>query len=71
MTHECPINGCQVQVVAGKLMCVSHWYKVPQELRTLVWRTWNRGRGRGTPEHRDAMRAAIAAVNRQVSEVEG
>ena len=46
------------------LMCPACWYQVPKPIRAAVWRTWRRGAGAGTPAHRAAMTAAIAAVNR-------
>jgi hypothetical protein len=46
------------------LMCPRHWYLVPKPLRKAVWIAWRRGAGAGSPAHRAAMRAAIAAVTR-------
>jgi hypothetical protein len=65
MTHECPGPECTQQVDSSMLMCSSCWYRVPKPIRTAVWRTWKRGAGSGTPAHRAAMTAAIAAVNRK------
>jgi len=46
------------------LMCPRHWYLVPKPLRRAVWIAWRRGAGAGSPAHRAAMTAAIAAVSR-------
>jgi hypothetical protein len=46
------------------LMCPQHWHQVPKPIRAAVWRAWRRGAGAGTPAHRAAMTAAIAAVGR-------
>lgn len=44
-------------------MCRRHWYQVPKKLRDAVWITWQSGNGVGTPEHTDAVLAAIAAAS--------
>jgi hypothetical protein len=64
LTHECPAGLCTEQVDPDMLMCPRHWYQVPKPLRRAVWTAWHRGAGAGSPAHRAAMRAAIAAVNR-------
>jgi hypothetical protein len=47
-------------------MCREHWRQVPKPIRRAVWITWNRGVGQGTFAHAAAIRAAVAAVNRDV-----
>lgn len=37
MTQGCPIDGCTKSRGDGKLMCKSHWYKVPKDIRDRVW----------------------------------
>ena len=64
MTHECPGPGCTEKVALDRLMCPACWPRVPKPVRRAVWIAWNRGTGSGTPAHRAAMRAAIAAVSR-------
>lgn len=65
MSHHCPRNGCPVtDVPDDKLLCPNDWYLVPKPLRRAVWIAWRRGAGAGTPAHRAAMAAAIAAVSR-------
>lgn len=64
MTHQCPGPDCAEQVDPSVLMCPRHWYQVPKPLRRAVWVAWARGTGAGSPAHRAAMRAAIAAVSR-------
>jgi hypothetical protein len=44
------------------LMCRADWYRVPKTLRNDLWAAWDGGRGAGSPEHRDAMRAAIGSL---------
>lgn len=65
MSHECPATGCTKAVNAGMLMCQTHWYMVPGPLRSAVWAAWANGLGAGSAEHRQAIRAAIEAVNRK------
>ncbi len=60
-SHLCPVVGCRRHV--DRLMCSRHWYKVPKPLRDAVWVTWRSGEGIGTPEHTDAILAAIAAAS--------
>ena len=64
MTHECPVPVCAEQVDLDRLMCPGHWAQVPKPFRRAVWIAWNGGAGAGSPAHRAAMRAAIAAVSR-------
>jgi hypothetical protein len=61
-SHLCPAIGCRQHVSPDRLMCRLHWYQVPKRLRDLVWATWRSGAGVGTPEHTDAILAAIAAA---------
>ena len=65
--HDCPAGDCKARVAAHMLMCRPHWYMVPVRLRTAVWNAWDGGRGAGTPEHRDAIMAAIEAVKAKLS----
>jgi hypothetical protein len=62
--HQCPGPGCSRPVDHFMLMCPDCWRLVPKPIRRAVWIAWNRGAGAGTPAHRAAMRAAIAAVSR-------
>jgi hypothetical protein len=61
-THECPGHGCEAVVGAAKLMCPGCWGQVPGPLQREVYAAWDRGRGRGTLRHLQAMKAAIGAV---------
>jgi len=64
-THQCPARGCARPVPPGMLMCPADWRRVPKPLQRAVWAAWDDGRGQGTPAHRAACRAAIAAADRQ------
>jgi hypothetical protein len=61
-THQCPIDGCDVQVPPHLLMCRSHWRRVPKELQRRVYDTYANGTGLMTEEYEEARSAAIAAV---------
>ena len=68
MSHECPAKGCTQAVSPSMLMCRPHWYMVPRPLRNAVYSAWADGRGAGTPAHRAAILAAIAAVDRKLAQ---
>ena len=61
--HDCPARGCPQRVPDHMLMCRPHWYMVPKTERQAVWAAWDGGSGAGTPEHQDAIRAAVKSVN--------
>lgn len=60
--HGCPATRCTRRVGSGMLMCRPHWFMVPRLQRDAVWDAWRRA-GAGSPAHRDAILAAVAAVN--------
>ena len=66
MTHLGPGPRCDAELDSSEPMCAGHWRQVPKPIRRAVWITWNRGTGQGTLAHAAAIRAAIAAVNRDV-----
>lgn len=45
------------------LMCRPHWFMVPKPLRDAVYDAYAGGLGAGSPAHRDAILAAVEAVN--------
>lgn len=64
----CPIKRCGRQIDPSRLMCRSHWYMVPKELRDQVWATWRSGQGAFSSEHREAVRRAVIAVLTMIRE---
>jgi hypothetical protein len=60
-THRCPGPACRAQVSAAKLACSPHWKQVPIEIQRRVYATYRKGAG--SPEHQEAMDAAIAAMH--------
>lgn len=39
--HPCPIVVCHERCPHHNLMCRGHWFLVPEDLRTEVWRAYN------------------------------
>jgi hypothetical protein len=60
---DCP----QLNVPFEKLMCPTHWRRVPEALQQAVYGAWKRGAGAGSSEHTKACVDAIAAVNELVA----
>jgi hypothetical protein len=57
----CAVTGCSEHIDPSRLMCRGHWYRVPRQLRDLVWATWRSGEGALSPEHLEAVRLASSA----------
>jgi hypothetical protein len=55
------VPGCRAQIDASRLMCRSHWYLVPKQIRDRVWATWRSGQGAYSVEHLETVRMAITA----------
>lgn len=58
---RCPVPGCRAQIDPTRLMCRSHWYLVPKQIRDRVWATWRSGQGAFSTEHLETVRMAITA----------
>jgi hypothetical protein len=58
---RCPVPGCHTQIDPTRLMCRSHWYLVPKQIRDRVWATWRSGQGAFSTEHLETVRMAITA----------
>lgn len=68
----CPIGGCVARIPVDKLMCRSHWYMVPADLRPEVYRTWRRRQqARGTDEWGAAVQVHRAVKEQAIAAVEG
>lgn len=65
-THDCPATGCTRHIGARQLACRPHWFMIPPDLRDAVWSAWRNGLGKGSPEHADAVAAAVAALNDKI-----
>ena len=65
LTHECPAAGPALSRSTRTCSCArGTGTQVPKPRPKAVWIAWRHGAGAGTPAHRAAMRAAIAAVSR-------
>ena len=62
---RCPICGCYEEIDSSRLMCRTHWYLVPKDLRDGVWATWRSGQGVSSRDHEDAVLMAIRACQDQ------
>jgi hypothetical protein len=58
--HECPATGCAVRVARSKLACSRHWYQLPADIRSAVWRGYRTYRSDNGAAHRAALTAALA-----------
>jgi hypothetical protein len=38
--HVCPVNGCTVRIMPGKLACFDHWFLIPLKLRAEASAAW-------------------------------
>lgn len=41
--HECHWPGCPARVPPAKWGCATHWFRLPRELRNLIWRCYRPG----------------------------
>jgi hypothetical protein len=65
-THQCPAMHCTRRVRDDMLTCRAHWFMIPAPLRTAVWDTYAGGAGKGSPEHTEAITAAVDALNEKI-----
>ena len=69
MSHICPAPHCSEDVPDHMLMCKPHWFKVPVQIRSRVWRAWKKlqsalpaDREQASSEHGQAIHAAIESL---------
>jgi len=64
MKHECHVPTCTTEVPPTKLMCRTHWKKVPKKLKDAVWANYKDGQCKGRPSDKwlRAARTAITSV---------
>lgn len=60
--HRCPVEGCCVMLDSQVLMCLFHWFTVPEGLRRRVIKEWRDDPG--GPVYFLVRAAAIDAANR-------
>lgn len=58
--HTCHWTGCPKQVPPAMWGCKEHWFKLPRQLRDLIWREYRPGQEKdGTPSERYLVAAAL------------
>lgn len=62
--HRCAAVGCNEEVPAARLMCRSHWFMVPLDIRRTVWAAYDHG-------PLELLRAAQQKAIKAVAEKEG
>ena len=74
----CPVPGCTRTAGQGKLMCWSHWRRVPKRLQSAVYRTYRawmdqlpRARSSRDPDYAAATRAYDEAARAAVDSAAG
>ena len=69
-SHHCHWPGCEKQVPPAKWGCKDHWYRLPREIRTWIWRAYHIGQeqsGRPSTDYVAAARAAQEWIAMQQS----
>jgi hypothetical protein len=54
--HICPKKGCRTEVPDARFACITHWYKLPDDVRAKILRTARKSLL--APERRAAIEAA-------------
>lgn len=60
-TVPCPIDGCTGRRKRNQVLCVTHWFQVPQALRERIWSLYRTAPG--SPDHLRALAEAKRIVN--------
>jgi hypothetical protein len=56
--HHCHWPGCGKQVPPAMWGCKTHWYKLPQRMRTRIWRCYRPGQEADQRPSREYLEAA-------------
>lgn len=59
--HTCHWPGCKRIVPPAMWGCKAHWYRLPEELRLRIWRTFRPGQEKTKTPSREYVEAARAA----------
>lgn len=57
---NCPVKNCHALRWPNEVLCKTHWWMVPKDLRDKIWRLFHQARG--SQEHIAAIRQAIELV---------
>lgn len=64
-THACVARACHAQVPRHQLMCRTHWFRVPADVRASIWLAYRPGQeriGNVSAAYLDAVAEAVEAV---------
>ena len=64
MTHHCHAHNCTRSVPPKMFMCRTHWFMVPKDMQSAIWRTYRPGQEIDKRPSDDYLRAASAAVKK-------
>lgn len=57
----CRVHGCGERIQRGYIMCRSHWFSLPRQLRAAIRHTWRQRDKRAYVRNvREAQRLAVA-----------
>jgi hypothetical protein len=68
--RSCPWPSCRKPIRPAYLMCRTHWYLLPADIRERIWATYRRGQTILTapPEYLDALRDALDYAQRAAAQ---
>jgi hypothetical protein len=68
--RPCPWPRCRKPIRPAYLLCRTHWYLLPAELRARITATYRRGQTvlSASPEYLDALRGALGYARRAAAE---
>lgn len=72
--HKCPVPACPKQVQDNHLMCPTHWFKVPVNIQTAIYRTYFAGLHRNehpTDEYIEHVEAALDHIAKLSAPAQG
>lgn len=63
MAHHCHAMGCEAKVAPKLHMCRKHWYMVPLEVRSLIWKHYRPGQEIDKNPSVEYMATAFVAIS--------
>lgn len=61
--HHCHWPGCDKQVPPAMWGCKRHWFMLPQDIRTRIWKTYRPGQEKNMTPSQSYVEAANEAQN--------
>jgi hypothetical protein len=59
--HPCSWPGCEIEVPTSRWGCTPHWYALPKDIRSEIWRTYVPGQEETLTPNREYMEAVKRA----------